>query len=365
MTRLFLCGDVMTGRGIDQACATSCDPYLHEPWVRDAREYVELAEQRNGPVPTPIEPAYVWGVARDEIERRVPDARIVNLETSITQSSDFWPTKDIHYRMHPDNVRCLTTAHIDCAVLANNHVLDLGYAGLDETLGTLDMAGIEHAGAGASERDAMAPAIIELGPDARVLVFALGDASSGIPASWRAHADRAGVNLIDDLSRETARYIAVEIAAARRRGDVVVASIHWGSNWGYGVDSAQREFAQELIKSGVVDIVHGHSSHHAKAIEVFRGRPIFYGCGDLINDYEGVAGYEEYRGDLALLYFVDIEPDTGVRAIDLVPLRRERLSLSHASAEDAAWLAAMLDGDSRGFNTRASLAADKSIKISW
>ena len=58
-------------------------PELHEPYVRDAREYVSLAEQANGPIPKPVEPAYVWGDALAELDRVAPDARIINLETSI------------------------------------------------------------------------------------------------------------------------------------------------------------------------------------------------------------------------------------------------------------------------------------------
>ena len=63
--------------------------------------------------------------------------------------------------------------------------------------------------------------------------------------------------------------------------------------------------------------MHGHSSHHVKAIEVFRGRLILYGCGDFLTDYEGVGGYEEFRGDLALMYFVELDSGTG----ELVGLR--------------------------------------------
>jgi poly-gamma-glutamate synthesis protein (capsule biosynthesis protein) len=77
--------------------------------------------------------------------------RIVNLETSITTSGDYWPGKEVHYRMNPRNIGSLTAAGIDCCALANNHVLDWGYEGLAETLATLDRAGIKHAGAGRNE----------------------------------------------------------------------------------------------------------------------------------------------------------------------------------------------------------------------
>ena len=96
--RLFLCGDVMLGRGIDQIFPQPCDPALHEDYVQSALEYVQLAEATNGPVKRPVAPAYVWGVALDELKQARPDARIINLETSITRSEDFDP-KGINYRM--------------------------------------------------------------------------------------------------------------------------------------------------------------------------------------------------------------------------------------------------------------------------
>jgi poly-gamma-glutamate synthesis protein (capsule biosynthesis protein) len=123
---LFLCGDVMIGRGIDQIQSSSVHPGLFEPSITNACDYVRLAERANGPIPRPVARDYVWGAALDDIDALAPDARIVNLETAVTTSSARWPAKDILYRAHPDNVAVLRGARIDCCVLANNHVLDLG-----------------------------------------------------------------------------------------------------------------------------------------------------------------------------------------------------------------------------------------------
>ncbi len=81
---LCLTGDVMSGRGIDQILPRPGDPRIFEPYVRSALEYVRLAERRNGPIPRPVETAYVWGIARERLAREAPDLRIVNLETAIT-----------------------------------------------------------------------------------------------------------------------------------------------------------------------------------------------------------------------------------------------------------------------------------------
>src|SRR5579863_8408220 len=128
---IALCGDVMAGRGIDQILLYPENPVLYEPAVRDAHAYVYLAERVNGPIPRPVDGAYLWGDALAELQRAGMDARIINLETSLTASKDAWPGKGIHYRMHPRNIGCLTTARIDCCCLANNHVLGLRRANGD------------------------------------------------------------------------------------------------------------------------------------------------------------------------------------------------------------------------------------------
>src|SRR5512146_388158 len=107
---LFLCGDVMTGRGVDQILPHPGKPHLFESYVRSATGYVELAERASGAFKRPVDFAYIWGHALAEFGRVRPDARIVNLETSVTASEDAWPGKGIHYRMHPANVPCLTAA---------------------------------------------------------------------------------------------------------------------------------------------------------------------------------------------------------------------------------------------------------------
>src|SRR5437762_9571358 len=103
LMRLFLCGDVMTGRGIDQAMPHPVNPVLHEPYVRDARDYIALAENTHGPIPRPLPFDYIWGDALQELDRAAVDFRIVILETAISSSETAWPVKGIYYCMHPHN----------------------------------------------------------------------------------------------------------------------------------------------------------------------------------------------------------------------------------------------------------------------
>jgi poly-gamma-glutamate synthesis protein (capsule biosynthesis protein) len=362
---LFLCGDVMTGRGIDQILPHPGDPTLHEGYATSALDYVRLAEQANGPIPRPAAFDYVWGDALAEWARIRPDVRIVNLETAVTARGDWQRGKGIHYRMHPANLPCLTAAGIDCCVLANNHVLDWGQAGLAETLETLPRAGIHLAGAGRDQGEAAAPAVLTTARG-RVGMFSLGVASSGIPPDWAAAPGRPGVNLLADFSPASLRRIAAQVKAVRRTGEVVVASIHWGGNWGYTVPEAHQAFARGLVDQCGVDVVHGHSSHHPLGIEVYRERPIFYGCGDFLNDYEGISGYEAYRSDLRLMYFVTLDPSSGkLVRLAMRPMQMRRFRLNRASAEDTRWLQERLDREGRRFGSRVEAEADGALALRW
>lgn len=361
-SRLFLCGDVMCGRGIDQVLAYPCDPQIYEGYVRSAEDYVALAEQANGPIPRHNGPDYVWGAALDEFERMQPQARIINLETAVTRSDDH-AVKGINYRMSPENADCLSAARIDCCTLANNHVLDWGQAGLLDTLATLRRLNIKYAGAGRNDEEAHAPAVLTL-VKTRLLVFSFGATSSGVPYEWAARRDTPGVNLLHGMSEADAAAIARDIAAFRREGDLVVVSIHWGSNWGYGIPSQQSAFARALIDKAGVSIVYGHSSHHPRPIEIYRDRLILYGCGDFLNDYEGITGYEHYRDDLVLMYFADLEPQTGkLHALTLVPLKVKNFRLGYPTREDAQWLEQTLDRECRRFRTKVSLNAEGKLAV--
>jgi poly-gamma-glutamate capsule biosynthesis protein CapA/YwtB (metallophosphatase superfamily) len=350
---LFLCGDVMTGRGVDQVLSHPSAPDLHEPYVRDAREYVDLAEQANGP--KPVDAAYIWGEALAELDSVGPDARIINLETSITSADTYWPGKEIHYRMHPANITCLTAARVDVCTLANNHVLDYGVAGLAETLHSLHAIGIKTAGAGRDLRDAREPAIVQLAPDRRVIVLSLGSASSGIPAGWSASEKDAGIDVVKDFSDSAAGEVLDRVARVKRDGDVVIASIHWGSNWGYDVPEAHVQFAHRLLDGGIA-LVHGHSSHHPRPIEMYKQKLVLYGCGDFLSDYEGISGYEHFRGDLALMYFPSLDADTGALvSLRMTPMRIRRMQATHASRPEARWVCESLTRFSRAFGARIEL----------
>ncbi|VFA99238.1 CapA family protein [Nocardia cyriacigeorgica] len=356
---VLLGGDVMLGRGVDQILPRPGRPELRESWVRDARQYVEAAERVNGPIPHPVDPAWPWGEVPQILDDLAPGIRVLNLETAITADGSFEPDKGIHYRMHPGNIAALTAIAPDACALGNNHALDFGRQGLLDTLDTLAQTSIRAVGAGRNLAAARAPAILPLAQGRRALVVSVGARTSGVPASWAAGPDRPGLWWIDRPGARSAEEIAGRLIAHRRAGDLLIVSVHWGPNWGYGISKSEQEFAHRLIRAGV-DIVHGHSAHHPRPVEVYRGKPILYGCGDVIDDYEGIGGHEAYRPDLRLLYLVTVGGEPTVR---MLPLCVRRMRLRRADGVQARWLRDRLADISARFGTRVQLDADDMLTI--
>lgn len=361
---VLLGGDVMLGRGVDQIMPHPGEPELREPHLRDAREYVRLAEHANGPIPRPVDWRWPWGEVAALLDEAAPDVRLINLETTITADGEFAEHKVVCYRMRPDNVPALTAFRPDVCALANNHILDFGYQGLTDTIAALTRAGIRGVGAGADLPTARRPAVVNAHDEHRVIVGSVAMGSAGVPESWAAHRDRPGVWLIGDPSQRDAAYdVAADVLADKHDGDVAIVSVHWGSNWGYAIASSEIAFAHRLIDAGI-DIVHGHSSHHPRPIEIYRGKPILYGCGDVIDDYEGIGGHESFRNDLRLLYLTSTDRVSGeLVSLRMIPLRVRRMRLERASQTDAEWLRATIEHTSRRFQTRVVARPDGLLEV--
>jgi poly-gamma-glutamate synthesis protein (capsule biosynthesis protein) len=164
------------------------------------------------------------------------------------------------------------------------------------------------------------------------------------------------------MSDRSAGAIADRVLALKGPGDIAIVSVHWGSNWGYDVDAAQIRFAHRLIDEGV-DLVHGHSSHHPRPIEVYRGKLIMYGCGDTIDDYEGISTFEAFRHELRLLYFASVDSECGTVFLRMVPMRMRRMRLERAPDQDAEWLHATVAEMSRRFGTRIDHTPDGLLTV--
>jgi poly-gamma-glutamate synthesis protein (capsule biosynthesis protein) len=354
----------MTGRGIDQILPHSVSPTLKERYVQDARRYLELAENKSGSIPKQASYEYIWGDALEVLNGLDADVRIINLETSLTTEHEFWAGKGVHYRMHPKNVDLLKTACIDICLLGNNHVMDFGHAGLQETLNTLEGAGIKTAGAGNSQSEASKPAVIQTN-SGRLLAFSYGSPTAGVPSAWRATDDSRGINFLPDLSKESSTLVIRHIQRFKQEGDRVIVSIHWGSNWGYDIPAAQKNFAHRLIDSGGADLIHGHSSHHPKGIEVYKNRAIIYGAGDLLNDYEGIGGRPQYRDDLCLMYFPQLNARGELIALEMIPMHIKKFQLQYATKSETEFLADMMNRECKKLGTDIRLNEQGNLFLQW
>jgi poly-gamma-glutamate synthesis protein (capsule biosynthesis protein) len=353
----------MIGRGIDQIFPYSSDPNIFEPYIKDAREYIRLSELKYGTFSHPVEFGYIWGDAVAIWEQMRTDFKIANLETAITGSNDAWPDKEINYRMTPQNIECLSRAGFGCCTLANNHIIDWGYSGLLESLKTLHKAGIETAGAGVNLGEATAPSIKDFGNKGRIIVLSMGMESSGIPSDWAATEKNPGVFLTSGLANELAPLL-LPIYLNKKPQDIFVVSIHWGPNWVNRIPRQHTNLAHLLIDRFNVDIVHGHSSHHALGIEVYKGRLILYGCGDFISDYEGISGYEHFRGDISLMYFPDIDDRGVLQDLTIFPMQVRKFRLNQVSVDDMKWIENSLNTKGEEFGTMVK-QDQNCLKLQW
>ena len=243
---LFLSGDVMLGRGIDQILLHPSQPQLHEPHVDSALDYVHLAEEA-GRIPRHVDPAYVGGDVLAVLHDRKPAALFINLETAITRGSKPWP-KGINYRMHPANVGCLTAAQIDCCVLANNHVLE-GQDGLLETMATLrSEQEFARPGRPAGGRGGRTSGVAAR-QRPKIAGLRSGFDDSGVPRDWAATDRRAGVNLLPTCRCKPRRPLRKQRGLPVSRGCVGrVAAL--GQQLGLDLPHAQRTFAHALVDGG-------------------------------------------------------------------------------------------------------------------
>ncbi len=115
-----------------------------------------------------------------------------------------------------------------------------------------------------------------------------------------------------------------------------------------------------LIDEAGVDLVHGHSSHHVRGIELHNGKPILYGCGDLITDYEGLPKRPERRpfaSELGLIYLARFAAEDGrLLGLEMRPMRMVQMRLRRGSTEDCERLCAILNQQGATLGTRAGLS---------
>lgn len=366
-------GDNMLGRAVnltlphqspgDELVADSCTAqhYLERALHGGERQAGELQrireENRDG--------SRLWGdLLRLELDPP-PDLSLLNLETAVTETiaNRDVPRKSINYHMHSGNLAAFTSlatvrhgapADVPYVVsFANNHSMDFGRQAFErESLPRLRaLPGRGHVvGAGLNFAEACRPAVISVrGTPVRILGFAA--ACAGTPWSWAALEGRSGLVWLPGISGadsadrafEICRHAVAAAGAGGPENGLLVLSIHWGPNWAYRQpgdgQEHRRRLAHRLVDELGADVIYGHSSHHARGLEVHSGKLILYGAGDLVNDYEGFQnpGDEAYSS-LGGIFVVDLEPGTGrVLAVYVVPMAMDRLALRRVTQGSSLW----------------------------
>ena len=201
------------------------------------------------------------------------DLTLANFENPVVESAVYHP-EEATFTGDPRLMPILEQAGIDGVTLGNNHVLDAGTSGLEETLGHLDRAGIERAGAGMDLAQAREPMIFDLGA---TRVGVLSHLSiPGYEWAWATEMTPGTAPLVENVLRE-------DVERLRPKVDLVVVMPHWGMEYLAEPERNQVELAHAAVDAGADLVVGGHA-HWAKGIEVYDGKPVFYGTGNFLFD---------------------------------------------------------------------------------
>ncbi|RJG01040.1 CapA family protein [Noviherbaspirillum sedimenti] len=281
---------------------------------------------------------------------RAADLTIVNLECAITASAHIWPgaPKAFYFGAPPQAIASLADAGVDLVSLANNHVLDYGVAGLHDTLRLLREHGIAQAGAGEQLAQAATPAIVERAG----LRFGMA-AFCDHQADFAARKDSPGMAYLDMADEAAALAAWADALAALRREQVdwPILSLHWGPNMVWRPSARFRRLAHGAIDMGW-KILFGHSAHVFQGIELYRGCPILYAAGDLVDDY-----YVDpaFSNDHQLLIEIELDRST-VRGIFLHPVFIEDCQVRPASGERLRRIVATMTALCRELGTTVNAA---------
>src|SRR4051794_3152232 len=210
------------------------------------------------------------GVVRDFVKSA--DIAAANFENPAPDNPRFHAS-GTNFSADPRFIDGLANAGIDYVSLANNHIRDAGSAGLLQTIKNVTKRGIEVSGAGKNLAAARKPAILEAG-GTKVAILGY-DAIAG---GYHATATKVGSA---GLSAEA---VKADVAAARKAGaNVVIVYPHWGTEYDPTPFANQKNLAEMIIDSGA-DMVIGNHAHWAGAMEVYKGKPIWYALGNFVFD---------------------------------------------------------------------------------
>src|SRR5919112_2058981 len=201
------------------------------------------------------------------------DLTLANFENPVIRDAVYHPDATT-FTGDPRLMPVLDQAGMDGVTLGNNHVLDAGTTGLNETMRHLDDAGIAHAGAGMDLAEARKPMVFDLG-GTKVGVLSYLDVPS-YGWAWATQSAPGTAPLLQNVMEE-------DIKSLRPRVDLILVMPHWGKEYTATPEPQQVDLAHTDIDAGADLVVGGHA-HWPKGIEVYEGKPIFYGVGNFLLD---------------------------------------------------------------------------------
>ncbi|MGE5450013.1 MAG: CapA family protein [Methanomassiliicoccales archaeon] len=198
------------------------------------------------------------------------DLVLANLEGPIT-TRGVPVAKTTRFRYHPSCLAAIKRAGIDAVCVANNHTLDYGRIGLQDTLKHLQKQGIPYMGAGLNENLAHQPLILRYG---------------GLSIGFLAYLEYPYVGVVYDgglatVARATPHLISKDIEQLRDKVDVVVVSFHWGKEFDLRPNRQQKRLAYLAIDAGA-DLILGHHPHVLQPSEIYKDRLIAYSLGNFV-----------------------------------------------------------------------------------
>lgn len=227
-----------------------------------------------------------------------------NLETAITPGRPI-QTGEMIFRSNTSTAVVLANNNFKIVSLANNHTMNFGSAGLEDTLDYLSAIGLKTVGAGLDAAAAYAPIYFET-QGIKFAFLAYNDPSI-VPVSYEAGTKMPGTAFMD-LEKMTAAIIA-----AKEQADLIIVSLHAGDEYTASPNEEQRDFARAAIEAGA-DLVIGHHPHVVQTLEKYQDKYIFYSLGNFVFDQ---MWSEETRHGLAVKFYFN---KTGVVKIGLMPV---------------------------------------------
>lgn len=202
------------------------------------------------------------------------DLAMVNLETAITRRGAPAP-KTYHFRTSPTALTALSAAGVDVVTLANNHSVDFGPTGLQDTLAAQRASKLPIVGFGPDSARAYAPAMFTV-RGTRIAVFGASQVNDWTLQNWTATGSRPGL-----ASSLPGSPLAAAVRQARGTADLVVVFLHWGTEGQSCPDALQRQTARTLTGAGA-DIVVGSHAHRVQGAGWMGKAFVGYGMGNFV-----------------------------------------------------------------------------------